>query len=426
MDEISVSGSGIEHFLQDMKRTYSPLLGYAEEIRKDALNCFSFVSEEEKQLKKQQLDLSKISDETDLRYRSYYRSFKDAENNYDRYHDLHWNTSDTALSKYYYDKMNEAKEEKTQYCEKCKDINDIRGKIRGKQQYLDKLASAISTIKDALQKDIYTINKCINILQDETIYNINALKTLSDCVRAYLSSKAILNHAYQGLPEYTSNYAGAVTASRKSDYKSHKYKVNIAETIGEYLSEHHAQSLTYRYFNPEMVPVKQQILQATKWMGNSFQQFILHELERVVFLNGPLNFSYERQEREGNILRIIGTDINSPDFSRVLFYHLAHHIYTTECKREKVFIEHTVAREAHIASSKADSEIQRFTAKLLSSVHTSRRKKVIPKTSGSEFFASCFNAYVNKNHTFLKAVSAVYPDSYRSFSEIIEKFTQER
>ena len=163
------------------------------------------------------------------------------------------------------------------------------------------------------------------------------------------------------------------------------------------------------------------ILQATMRMGPSFQQFILKQLEGVVFLNAQHGFTYSATNKNGTMIRIIGVNLTDPAFSRNLLKHVAHHIYIVNCTREAVTMNNFASREAQSHIHHANARIQNLSREIMTNSPNPRRRNVIKPTSGSKFFASCFQAYVNQDREFLNAVKESYGESYKVFSEIMKK-----
>jgi hypothetical protein len=202
---------------------------------------------------------------------------------------------------------------------------------------------------------------------------------------------------------------------------SRKYKIKSAETIEQYLTKDKQEKPIFRRFNVYSQPVKDMILQSTMRMGPAFQQFILKQLEGVVFLNAQHGFTYSANNKNGNIIRIIGVNLTDPAFSRNLLIHVGHHIYLSNQTREAAIMNNFASREAQINMRHANQRIQNLSRKIAANNPLYRKRKINKSTSGSKFFASCFKAYVNQDYEFLTAVKESYGESFKLFSEMIQK-----
>ena len=298
------------------------------------------------------------------------------------------------------------------------------------EQYekIKQLNNAITAVGNALERNAFEIRKYISLIEDEASYNVQSLLALVSSIQTYVTSKEIFStYAIDKVSDSSSASTYVSLGSKRSNSSgkekdgpldsSRRFRFKSAQTMEQYLTQYGQEKPIYRRFNVYAPPVKNMILQATMRMGPSFQQFILKQLEGVVFLNAQHGFTYGANNKNGTTLRIIGVNLSDPAYSRNLLRHVGHHIYLVNCTKEDVIMNNFTAREAQNNIRHANAKIQNLSREITTKAPVSRRKIINTSTPGSKFFSSCFKAYVEQDQEFLKAVKESYGESYKVFSD---------
>ena len=401
MNAITTVLSSVGSFFDTTKNQYSLMLALADEILQQVNGMLVFVQGERSKIEKQILQVQ-IMEET-ISEKVYMYS---VEAEYARSDDLyrHWE-------------------------EKYISAQAVQNAVEEQSEKIRQLATAIAAVADALERNVFEIRKYMSLIRDEAAYNVQSLMALVESIQTYVTSKEIFStYEIARASDRSSTFAGAgyEASGQRRERRgtaggSHKYKIKSTQTIEQYFAREGQKKPIYRRFNVYAPPVKQMLLQSTMTMGPAFQQYILKQLEGVVFLNAKHGFTYSATNKNGATIRIIGMNFTDPSYSRNLLKHVAHHIYLAKCTREAVTMNNLAAREAQINMRHANQRIQDLSREITAKIPVSRRRNVSRPTSGSRFFASCFEAYVNQDQEFLNTVKESYGESYRLFSDIVGK-----
>ena len=453
MNAITTVLSSVGNFSDTTKNQYSSMLALSSEVLMQVNDMLAFVNGEKNKVEKQLIRIQKIEEDISCKTRDYFGEMESAHSDYEYYSSKYYATgsSYSSRSSYYSSSYSSSiyssDDDDEEYYERMKDAAyhdylDARSKhteAQGIQQRVEEqsakikqLANAINAVGNALERNSFEIRKYISLIEDEATYNVQSLLALVSSIQIYVNSKEIFStYSIDKVSDSSSSSAYVSVGTKRESTDSinkpgtigysRKYKIKSAETIEQYLTKDKQEKPIFRRFNVYSQPVKDMILQSTMRMGPAFQQFILKQLEGVVFLNAQHGFTYSANNKNGNTIRIIGVNLTDPAFSRNLLIHVGHHIYLTNQTREAVIMNNFASREAQINMRHADQRIQNLSREITAKVPVSRRRNTNKSTSGSKFFASCFKAYVNQDHEFLTAVKESYGESFKLFSEMIQK-----
>ena len=436
MNAISTVLSSVGSFSDSTKQQYSSMLALANEVLRQVNDMLSFVQGEKSKVERQMIQLKKIEEDISTKTIAYYIEMESAYREYQYYSDQYY-SADEDMEDYYRDKADAAHSVYYRWSEKHSHSQSVQNSVEEKSAQVKQLGNAISAVSNALERNSFEIRKYISLIEDEASYNVQSLLALVESIQNYVTSKEIFStYAIERVSDSSSASSYVSIGSKKASDNSSstdksaaktklKYRIKSAQTIEQYLTRNGQEKPIYRRFNVYAPPVKAMILQATMRMGPSFQQFILKQLEGVVFLNAQHGFTYSATNKNGTMIRIIGVNLTDPAFSRNLLKHVAHHIYIVNCTREAVTMNNFASREAQSHIHHANARIQNLSRELMTNSPNPRRRNVIKPTSGSKFFASCFQAYVNQDREFLNAVKESYGESYKVFSEIMKKMPQD-
>ena len=469
MNAITTVLSSVGSFSDTTKNQYSSCLALANEVLRQVNEMLSFVQSEKDKVERQLIRVEKIHEEISDKTLGYYVEMESAHSDYQYYSDKYYaagrsssgsslygsssysssysygssyssssyssssysssNSDDIA---YYSEKMDEAYKEYTAARDKYDAAKPVKDKVEEQYEKIKQLNNAINAVGNALERNSFEIRKYISLIEDEASYNVQSLLALVSSIQTYVTSKEIFStYAIDKVSDSSSASTYVSLGSKRSSSSdkekdgpsdsSHRFKFKSAQTMEQYLTQEGQEKPIYRRFNVYAPPVKNMILQATMRMGPSFQQFILKQLEGVVFLNAQHGFTYGANNKNGTTLRIIGVNLSDPAYSRNLLRHVGHHIYLVNCTKEDVIMNNFTAREAQNNIRHANAKIQNLSREITAKAPVSRRKTTIKSTPGSKFFSSCFKAYVEQDQEFLNAVKESYGESYKVFSDIMKR-----
>lgn len=432
MNAITTVLSSVGSFFDSTRQQYSSMLALANEVLRQVNDMLSFVQGEKSKAERQMIQIQKIEEDISTKTIAYYVEMESAYREYQYYSDKYY-SADEDMEDFYRDKADDARSVYLTWSEKHSNSQSVQKRVEEKSAQVRQLGNALAAVGNALERNSFEIRKYISLMSDEASYNVQSLLTLVESIQNYVTSKEIFStYAIDKVSDSSSgssyvsvgserNSNNVSSKDRDSAKTSLKYRIKSAQTIEQYLTKNGQEKPIYRRFNVYAPPVKAMILQATRRMGPAFQQFILKQLEGVVFLNAQHGFTYSANSKNGKIIRIIGVNLTDPALSRNLLIHVGHHIYLTNRTREAVTMNNFASREAQINMRHANQRIQKLSREITADVPVSRRQNSNRPTSGSKFFASCFKAYVNQDHEFLNAVKESYGESYKLFSDMIQK-----
>lgn len=436
MNAITTVLSSVGNFSDTTKNQYSSMLALANEVLRQVNEMLSFVQGEKNKVEKQMIRVEKVEEEISSKTRGYYIEMESAYSKYQYYSDKYFSansaSSDYDDSAYYSQKMDDAYDEYTEAKENHTATQLVENKVEEQSGKIKQLANAITAIGNALERNAFEIRKYISLIEDEASYNVQSLLALVSSIQTYVTSKEIFStYGIDRVSDSSSasSYVSLDSKRNSSNEKEkngssntlRKFRFKSVQTIEQYLTRDGQEKPIFRRFNVYAPPVKNMILQATMRMGPSFQQFILKQLEGVVFLNAQHGFTYGTNNKNGTTLRIIGVNLSDPAYSRNLLRHVGHHIYLVNCTKEDVIMNNFTAREAQNNIRHANAKIQNLSREITAKAPVSRRKTTIKSTPGSKFFSSCFKAYVEQDQEFLNAVKESYGESYKVFSDIMKR-----
>lgn len=427
MNKISTVLSSVGNFSDTTKNQYAAMLSLANEVLRQVHDMIGFVQGEKSKVEKQAIRIAKAKEDISEKTLTYSIEKENAYSDYQYYRDKHYYSDDD--DDFYKEMADDAYSVYSAASEKYSYASAVEHAINEKSDEIERLKSAISSVESALERNAFEIKKYITLFEDEASYNMQSLRSLIASIQMYVNSHEIFStYSIERASEGTaSSYISVGSSKRSSSSTSDKEPVKVkyrlrAQSIEQYLTRYGQEKPIYRKFNVYAPPVKDMILQATLRMGPAFQQFLLKQLEGVIFLNAQHGFTYSATNKNGMMIRIIGVNLTDPAFSRNLLKHVAHHIYLTHFTAEKVTLDNLVAREAENNARNANWHIQNITQEITSStLKMTRRKNVNVPSKGSKFFASCFKAHIEGNHEFLSTVKENYKESYKVFSDMMKK-----
>ena len=448
MNAITTVLSSVGNFSDTTKNQYFSMLSLANEILRQVNDMISFVQGEKNKIEKQLVRVQKISEEISVKTRGHYIDMESAYSDYQYYSDKYFSSgsssygssysssysysSDDDDEEYYKSMKDAAYSDYLDAREKHANAQMVESKVEEQNEKIKQLVNAITAVGNALERNAFEIRKYISLIEDEASYNVQSLLALVSSIQTYMTSKAIFStHGIDRVSDSSSasTYVSLGNKSSSSSEKgknsssdhSRKFKFKSTQTIEQYLTREGQEKPIFRRFNVYAPPVKNMILQATMRMGPAFQQFILKQLEGVVFLNAQHGFNYSANNKNGTTIRIIGVNLSDPAYPRNLLRHVGHHIYLVNCTKEDVIMNNFTAREAQNNIRHANAKIQNLAREITAKAPVSRRKATTTSTPGSKFFSSCFKAFVEQDQEFLTAVKESYGESYKVFSDIMKR-----
>lgn len=464
MNAITTVLSSVGNFSDTTKNKYSSMLALANEVLRQVNEMLSFVQGEKNKVEKQMIRVEKVEEEISSKTRGYYIEMESAFSSYQYYSEKYYaaGSSSSSSSSYgssyscgssyssssyssssysssnsddrafYAELMDEAYGEYKEAKEKHDAAQLVENQVDEQYEKIKQLNNAITAVGNALERNAFEIRKYITLMEDEASYNVQSLLALVSSIQTYVTSKEIFStYAIDKVSDSSSASTYVSLGSKRSNSSgkekdgpsdsSRRFRFKSAQTMEQYLTQYGQEKPIYRRFNVYAPPVKNMLLQATMRMGPSFQQFILKQLEGVVFLNAQHGFTYGANNKNGTTLRIIGVNLSDPAYSRNLLRHVGHHIYLVNCTKEDVIMNNFSAREAQSNIRHANAKIQNLSREISAKAPVSRRKTTIKSTPGSKFFSSCFQAYVQQDQEFLNAIKESYGESYKVFSDIMKR-----
>lgn len=454
MNAITTVLSSVGSFSDTTKNQYSSMLALANEVLRQVNDMLSFVQGEKNKAEKQMVRVQKIEEEISSKTRGYYIEMESAYSSYQYYSEKYYAAGSSSSSSYSYGSSYsysssysssgsddsafyaEMRDEAYDQYKDAKEKHDVaqlvENQVNEQGEKLKQLNNAITAVGNALERNAFEIRKYISLMEDEASYNVQSLLALVSSIQTYVTSKEIFStYAIDKVSDSSSASTYVSLGSKRSNSSgkekdgpadsSRRFRLKSAQTMEQYLTQYGQEKPIYRRFNVYAPPVKNMILQATMRMGPSFQQFILKQLEGVVFLNAQHGFTYGANNKNGTTLRIIGVNLSDPAYSRNLLRHVGHHIYLVNCTKEDVIMNNFTAREAQSNIRHANARIQNLSREISAKAPVSRRKTTIKSTPGSKFFSSCFQAYVQQDQEFLNAIKESYGESYKVFSDIMKR-----
>lgn len=432
MNAIRTVFSSVAAFSDTVKNQYSSMLDLANDIYGRVNGMLAFLDEEKSKIEKQLIRIERVEMTVGEKVREYAVSMESAYSDYQYYSDAFYRADDECEEDHYRE-LKECAYNEYENARSCHiEAKGVLAKVEDEAAKIRQLAAAINTVKAALERNSFEIRKYISLAGEEASYNVQALFALLRSIENYVTSREIFStyeinrvrdSGFSSVSGSSGVKRGSVGGADRSATVGYvrRYVVRSAETMEQYLTRDGRQKPLYRRFNVYSQPVKDMILQSTARMGPAFQQFILKQLDGVIFLNARHGFTYGVNGKNGKTLRIIGVNLTDPAFQRNLLLHIGHHIYLTGRTRETVTMNNIAAAEAENNIYHANVHIKNLSRRIKAKSATVEAGKANRPTAGSRFFSTCFREYVNRNIEFLNEVKESYKESYKLFCDMIQK-----
>ena len=432
MSAIITNVSSVSSFVKDTVSEYNQIVSLANAALSRINDMTVFVEGEKEKLEKQMIQLSQMEEDLITRIRALKNDIDNTSSAFDYYSDQYYRADNSDDAASYRSRMEEARSLLNSFKESFETATQIQKEIEQRKQQFQQLFRAISAMIDALKNNTQEVKKYLSFLDDEVTYNSQALSTTLNALENYISSIPIVSLGIGATSR--SSYAGtsAVSSSSSSsssnetkrkteEYKAKKYRIKS----GSFGFNSDGTRPLLRVYHPYSAPVKSMLYEAMKCMHNDFREAVMKHLGGVIFLSAKHGFNYTKDSR-GRMIRIIGIDASSPDFSRLLLIHVGHHLYSLDKTKEKLSLDRSLAKELARNINSSNKNIQKLANSFSSHAVGSEirtHKSIAPaiKSPGSKFFSQCFRAYVSQDYEFLSAVKSNFGESYRSFEEIISR-----
>lgn len=432
MSAIITNVSSVSSFVKDTVSEYNQIVSLANAALSRINDMTVFVEGEKEKLEKQMIQLSQMEEDLITRIRALKNDIDNTSSAFDYYSDQYYRADNIDDAASYRNRMEETRSLLNSFKESFETATQIQKEIEQRKQQFQQLFRAISAMIDALKNNTQEVKKYLSFLGDEVTYNSQSLSATLSSLENYISSIPIFS---LGATVSQSSYIGASasfsassgsssnneTTLKTEEYKAKKYRIKS----GSFGFNTDGTRPLYRVYHAYSAPVKSMLYDAMKCMHNDFREAIMKQLGGVVFLSAKHGFNYTKDSR-GRMIRIIGIDASSPDFSRLLLIHVGHHLYSLDKTKEKLSLDRSLAKELARNINSSNKNIQKLANSFSSHAVGSEirtHKSIAPaiKSPGSKFFSQCFRAYVSQDYEFLSAVKSNFGESYRSFEEIISR-----
>ena len=431
MSAIITSVSSVSSFIKETVSQYNQIISLANAALSSINEMTLFVEGEKEKLEKQTIKLCEMEEDLVSRIRTLNNDIDSTSSAFDYYSDQYHRADNRDDAATYRNRMEESRSLLNSYKESYENATRIQKEIEQRKLQFQQLFRAISAMIDALKNNSQEVKKYLSILGDEVTYNSQSLSNTLNALESYISSIPIFsvgsfsnsNISYassSGAFSSPSSSSGQVK-QKTSEYKAKTYRIKS----GSFGFNSDGTRPLYRVYQPYSAPVKSMLYEAMKCMHNDFREAVMKQLGGVVFLSAKHGFNYTADSR-GRMIRIIGVDASSPDFSRLLLIHVGHHLYSINKTKEKLALDRSLAKELARNINSSNKNIQKLSNsfsfnKVGSEISTHKSMAPSIKGPGSKFFSQCFRAYVSQDYEFLSAVKSNFGESYSSFEEIISR-----
>lgn len=432
MSAIITSVSSVGNFTKETINQYGQILSLAQAALSKIDEMAVFVEGEKDKLEKQIIKLAELEENLIDKIKALNEGIESASSSCDYYSDLYYKADNHEDASAYKSRLEEARKLYDSLKESYEVSVQIQKELEQKKQHLQQLWKALSAMIEALKKNAIEVKRYISILGDEVTYNSQSLSLTLEHLQNYLSSLSFVHMgsvasarnvsvATSSAGSGSSGSSASITKNKTAEYKQKTYRIKS----GSFGFNTDGTRPLYRVYHAYSAPVKSMLYDAMKCMHNDFREAVMKQLGGVVFLSAKHGFNYTKDSR-GRMIRIIGIDASSPDFSRLLLMHVGHHLYSLDKTKEKLSLDRSLAKELARNINSSNKNIQKLANSFSSHAvgseirgHRSLGSSV--KSPSSKFFSQCFRAYVSQDYEFLSAVKSNFGESYRSFEEIISR-----
>lgn len=408
--------SYVAEFSGETVMQYKQIAGIAQEVQSSMGRMVEFVENEKYTLEKQIRQLLQISDTLREKLNKIWEWVQDAKAEVDDYYNAYC-SADYEDRGYWHERLEEARIRHNNLVNDYEYARQLQRTIEQRQQQCDHLHRAVLQMINAMQKNVYEVEKIIAALHEETNYNGRALSDLVNRLQQYCAAPSLGMASVGGSGAVCSS--GDSAGSTKIHKKKTAYKLN--KNAFGYDSE--GKRHTYKLYIPQAQPIKQMLYDIMQGLHTNVRDAIMKELECVEFLSARHGFVYGSSQR-GKRLHIIGVDISDPSFNTLLLLHAGHHLYENNKAKERIAFDNCVGYDIKRNLKIADSKIRKMAMDFTPVDSVKQYAKSTDfrfKSAGSQFFSQCFKAYVSEDYEFLKVVKEHFGDSYNAFLEIITK-----
>ena len=423
MSKIASSVSSVGTYLKETENQYGQAMLIANNLLSSMEQMTNFVIGEKDKLEKQLIKLAQINETLIYKTRQLIAELQTAQEERDVYSEQYDNTEDFDELAYIRRRLEVAQNRLNSLSESYERSQLLNKDISRKENELQQLHRALSSMVDALQKNCFEVKKIITVLSNETNYNTHSLSITLNKLESYQASPPISQFGNYLINEGTNSIVSSGTRRAKANSKKKKIFKLKNGTLG---FDSEGNRHLYHYYVSQAQPVKGILFDLMKGVSHKLRQAVIDELKGVIFLSARHGFNY-KFNHGGKAIRIIGIDMTDPSYTHHLLMHVGHYIYEIDKSKEKLDMENHINYEITKNLKSADYNIRNMAmdfspVKGGKSIYNENGSTSF-KSAGSIFFSNCFKAYVSEDYDFLNAVKSNFGESYNAFSEIILKLS---
>ena len=431
MSTIITKVSSVNSFAKDTVFQYNQIVSTAKLVQSQINEMIAFVTDERDNLEKQLINLSDLENTLSRKIISIDHCIDKASSEVDYYSDQYYRADYSDDAAYYRNHLEESKYILRRYKEAYNTATNIQKEADRKKQNLQQLFKKISAMVEVLGNNARQVNKLISLLEDEITFNKKSLSLTINSLENYLSSSAFISFDFSkahnnpgGNSVIVSNFSGSSFSNNHKkrtteEYKAKKYRIKS----GSFTFNKIESNSIYSVYLPYATQVRNALFDVMKGMHTDFRDAVMKCLGGVVFSRTKNGFNYYNNSH-GKMIYIIGVDISSSDFSRLLLMHIGHYLYNIDKSNEKLSLDRLLVKEIAVNINSSNKNIKKLADSFNynsvgSGVLYHERIRPVLSTSGSAFFSQCFKAYVSQDFEFLNAVKTNFGESYIMFEKII-------